>query len=81
MTDGGSAMVMSARPAAMRARGRYRAGEEADARRERAPTWRRESGRAVPGVLVLVLPAGVMALVPVRLTMPLLPLLQVRGPC
>jgi hypothetical protein len=51
------------------------------ARRERAPTWLRESGRAVPGVLVLVLPAGVMALVPVRLTMPLLPLLQVRGGC
>ena len=28
------------------------------ARRARAPTWRRESGRAVPGVLVLVPPAG-----------------------
>jgi hypothetical protein len=49
------------------------------ARRARAPTWRRENGRAVPGVLVLVLPAGVLALVLVRLTMPLLLWLPVRG--
>ena len=51
----------------------------AAARRERAPTWRRGSGRAAPGVLVPVLPAGVMALVLVRLTMPLLLQMQVRG--
>jgi hypothetical protein len=48
-------------------------------RRERAPTWRRESGRAAPGVLVLVLPAGVTALVLVRLTTPPLLQMQVRG--